>query len=90
MPHVIAPTDGPRRKVVVVGAGPAGLEAARVASARGHAVTLFEAAEKAGGQILLACRIPRRRELMGIVDWRLQRLCGARRDAAILYLRGGS
>ena len=74
MPHVIAPTDGPRRKVVVVGAGPAGLEAARVASARGHAVTLFEAAEKAGGQILLACRIPRRRELMGIIDWRLERL----------------
>ena len=74
MPHVIAPTDGPGRKVVVVGAGPAGLEAARVASARGHTVTLFEAAEKAGGQILLACRIPRRRELMGIVDWRLQRL----------------
>jgi 2,4-dienoyl-CoA reductase-like NADH-dependent reductase (Old Yellow Enzyme family)/thioredoxin reductase len=74
MPHVIAPTDGPGRKVVVVGAGPAGLEAARVASARGHAVTLFEATENAGGQILLASRIPRRRELMGIVDWRLQRL----------------
>ena len=74
MPHVIAATKGPRRKVVVVGAGPAGLEAARVASARGHAVTLFEAAENAGGQILLACRIPLRRELMGIVDWRLQRL----------------
>jgi N-methyl-L-proline demethylase len=74
MPDVIAATKGPGRKVVVVGAGPAGLEAARVASARGHAVTLFEAAEKAGGQILLACRIPRRRELMGIVDWRLQRL----------------
>ena len=74
MPHVIAPTDGARRKVVVVGAGPAGLEAGRVASARGHAVTLFEAAEKAGGQILLACRIPRRRELMGIVDWRLERI----------------
>src|SRR6185437_14011452 len=36
MPHVIARGDGPARKVVVVGAGPAGLEAARVASARGH------------------------------------------------------
>jgi 2,4-dienoyl-CoA reductase-like NADH-dependent reductase (Old Yellow Enzyme family) len=74
MPHVIAAANGPRRKVVVVGAGPAGLEAARVAAARGHGVTLFEAAERAGGQILLACRMPRRRELMGIVDWRLQRL----------------
>ncbi len=36
MPHVVAPSTGPRRKVVVVGAGPAGLEAARVAAARGH------------------------------------------------------
>ena len=77
MPHVITPVDGPRRKIVVVGAGPGGLEAARVAAARGHAVTLFEAAEKPGGQILLACRLARRRELIGIVDWRMQRLAGA-------------
>jgi 2,4-dienoyl-CoA reductase-like NADH-dependent reductase (Old Yellow Enzyme family) len=77
MPHVITPVDGPRRKIVVVGAGPGGLEAARVAAARGHAVTLFEAAEKPGGQILLACRLARRRELIGIVDWRMQRLAAA-------------
>jgi 2,4-dienoyl-CoA reductase-like NADH-dependent reductase (Old Yellow Enzyme family)/threonine dehydrogenase-like Zn-dependent dehydrogenase len=74
MPHIIAPSDGPRRKVVVVGAGPAGLEAARVAATRGHAVTLFEAADQPGGQIRLACRVARRRELIGIVDWRMQRL----------------
>jgi 2,4-dienoyl-CoA reductase-like NADH-dependent reductase (Old Yellow Enzyme family)/thioredoxin reductase len=74
MPHIIAPSDGPRRKVVVVGAGPAGLEAARVAASRGHAVTLFEATQQAGGQILLACRVARRKELIGIVDWRLERL----------------
>ncbi len=74
LPQVVARTSGRRRKVVVVGAGPAGLEAARVASARGHAVSLIEAAEKAGGQILLAARAPRRRELMGIVEWRLKRL----------------
>lgn len=70
MPHEIlrAPV---RRKVVVVGAGPAGLEAARVAAARGHEVVLFEAASAPGGQLRLAARSPRRRELMGIIDWRM-------------------
>jgi len=71
MPHVIARSDGPRRRVVVVGAGPAGLEAARVAALRGHSVTLLEAADRAGGQVRLAARLPRRRELIGIVDWRV-------------------
>ncbi len=74
LPHVVARTAGPHKKIVVAGAGPAGLEAARVAAARGHAVTLFEATEKPGGQILLACRVGRRKELMGIIDWRMQRL----------------
>ncbi len=74
MPQVVTKTQGARKKVVVVGAGPAGLEAARVASARGHDVILFEATEKAGGQIQLASRINRRKELIGIVEWRLQRL----------------
>jgi N-methyl-L-proline demethylase len=69
MPHVIAPTSGPARKVVVVGAGPAGLEAARVAAARGHRVVLFEAASQPGGQVRLAAALGRRREIMGIVDW---------------------
>ena len=62
------------RRVVVVGAGPGGLEAARVAGARGHQVTLFEAAPQAGGQLLMATRIPRRRDLIGIIDWRLAEL----------------
>jgi 2,4-dienoyl-CoA reductase-like NADH-dependent reductase (Old Yellow Enzyme family) len=74
MPHDITRSDGPRRRVVVVGAGPAGLEAARVAAERGHAVVVFEAAAQAGGQVLLIARSPRRRELIGIVDWRLAEL----------------
>ena len=69
LPHVIARSDRPARKVVVVGAGPAGLEAARVAAARGHLVVLFEAAPDPGGQVRLAAALARRREIIGIVDW---------------------
>lgn len=77
MPHVVTRTDGPARKVVVVGAGPAGLEAARVSAERGHDVTLFEAADRPGGQVRLAARLPRRRELIGITDWRAE-MCARR------------
>jgi len=69
MPHELEPARRPRR-VVVVGAGPAGLEAARVAGERGHDVTMLEAMPWAGGQIRLAARNPRRRDLLGIVEWR--------------------
>jgi 2,4-dienoyl-CoA reductase-like NADH-dependent reductase (Old Yellow Enzyme family) len=71
MPHVITRSENARRHVVIVGAGPAGLEAARVAGERGHDVTVLEAAPQAGGQVRLAAQSPRRRELIGIVDWRL-------------------
>ncbi len=50
MPHQIAKA-GRRKKVVVVGAGPGGLEAARVAAERGHDIVVFEAADKPGGQV---------------------------------------
>jgi N-methyl-L-proline demethylase len=73
MPHEI-PTSPRSRRVVVIGAGPAGLEAARVAGERGHDVTVFEAMPQAGGQLRLAARNPRRRDLVGIIDWRLGEL----------------
>ncbi len=69
MPHVIPRRQGPARKVVVVGAGPGGLETARVAAARGHQVVLLEAADKPGGQLRLAAGLKRRREILTIVDW---------------------
>ncbi len=70
MPHVIAKADG-KRKVVIVGAGPGGLEAARVAVERGHDVTVLEAAAKPGGQVRLTALSKRRSEMMGIIDWRM-------------------
>jgi 2,4-dienoyl-CoA reductase-like NADH-dependent reductase (Old Yellow Enzyme family) len=73
MPHVIPRAAHPRR-AVIIGAGPAGLEAARVAAERGHQVTLLEASDRAGGQINLLVQNPRRREMIGIVDWRLAEL----------------
>ncbi len=76
MPQVVAQA-GVRRNVVIVGAGPAGLEAARVCAERGHRVTVLEAADTPGGQIRLTAQSPRRREMMGIVDWRMAQ-CAAR------------
>ena len=69
MPHVIPRASGSKR-VVVAGAGPGGLEAARVAAERGHSVLLLEAMPWTGGQVRLAARNPRRRDLLGIIDWR--------------------
>ena len=69
LPQLVGPGPGPRKKVVVVGGGPAGLEAARVAARRGHAVLLFEAGDRLGGQVVLAAKAPGREEIIGITDW---------------------
>src|SRR6266571_942489 len=55
------------KKVVIVGGGVAGLEAARVAALRGHRVVLFEKDTQLGGQVLLAARAPARADYAGIV-----------------------
>jgi hypothetical protein len=76
MPHRITPAPQ-AKKVVVIGAGPAGLEAARVAAERGHRVVVFEAADEPGGQVRLTARTKRRSEMIGIIDWRMTQ-CAAR------------
>ena len=72
MPHTI-PVAAEKRRIVIIGAGPAGLEAARVAGERGHEVVVLEANTDAGGQVRLTAQSKRRREMMGIIDWRLWR-----------------
>ena len=58
-----------RKRVVVVGGGPAGMEAARVAAQRGHRVTLFESSGRLGGQIKLAMLPPMRGSFEEIIDF---------------------
>ncbi|NVO22032.1 NADPH-dependent 2,4-dienoyl-CoA reductase [Donghicola mangrovi] len=65
---VITRTDTPKT-VAVVGAGPAGLAAALTADQRGHRVTLFDAADRVGGQLNMARQIPGKEEFHGLVDW---------------------
>ena len=74
LPQTIVRASEWGRRIVVVGGGPAGLEAARVCAERGHRVTLFEAADRLGGQVLLAARASWRKDILGIVDWRRHEL----------------
>lgn len=73
-PQRIERTSGPARKVVVIGGGPAGLEAARISAERGHRVVLFEAANALGGQLRLATGIGWRKDIASVVDWRANEL----------------
>jgi 2,4-dienoyl-CoA reductase-like NADH-dependent reductase (Old Yellow Enzyme family) len=74
LPQLVERSPRAGRKAVVVGGGPAGLEAARVLAERGHRVVLFEAADRLGGQLVLAAKAGLRRNLIGIVDWRVAEL----------------
>ncbi|MEP4548423.1 MAG: NADH:flavin oxidoreductase [Saccharospirillum sp.] len=69
LPHIIEKTEGPVRSVLVIGGGPGGMEAARVAAERGHKVTLVERADALGGQITLAAQAPQRDQIAGITRW---------------------
>ncbi|MEM7294570.1 MAG: FAD-dependent oxidoreductase, partial [Pseudomonadota bacterium] len=73
MPHVVEPTRDDKKHIVVIGAGPAGLEAALTAAQRGHRVTLLEASDRVGGQLQLIARTARRAELLEIARWRAER-----------------
>ncbi|MBS0564670.1 MAG: NAD(P)-binding protein [Proteobacteria bacterium] len=64
------------RKILVVGAGPAGLEAARVAAERGHQVDLHEAQPRIGGQFRLAGVQPRRGQIIDLLDWYERQFAG--------------
>jgi thioredoxin reductase len=68
LPHRV-PTADAHKRVVIVGGGPAGLEAARVCALRGHEVILLEALDRLGGQVTLAATATWRHEIIGVTDW---------------------
>jgi 2,4-dienoyl-CoA reductase-like NADH-dependent reductase (Old Yellow Enzyme family)/thioredoxin reductase len=62
------PTDKPV-KVAIVGGGPAGMEAARIATERGHQVTLYEKHDELGGAMLYVCLVPGKEKMRWYLDW---------------------
>lgn len=78
----LVPQGDPKR-VVVVGGGPAGMEAARVAALRGHEVDLYEATDRLGGQLAIAATAPFRERFGDYVDWQAHQL---RRSGVTVHL----
>ena len=66
--YAIAPAKN-KKRVLVIGGGPAGMEAARVASLRGHKVTLVEKSRKLGGQLLLSEALPHKKDVRNLIDF---------------------
>ena len=66
-----------KKKIAVLGGGPAGLEAARVAALRGHDVTLFERTTTLGGQLNIACVPPRKEEMRRATQDLIHAVCNA-------------
>jgi 2,4-dienoyl-CoA reductase-like NADH-dependent reductase (Old Yellow Enzyme family) len=91
-PQLFAPPQTPRKRVLVLGAGVAGIEAARVARGRGHEVEIWEKAQRVGGQIHLAVAAPDKTEVQPVWDYRWSQLmemkvpvkCGVDADAAMI------
>lgn len=77
-----APAPKPLR-VIVIGGGPAGLEAARVAAMRGHSVILFEASSRLGGAFRLAGLQPRRAQIIDLLAWYERQLDALRVDVRL-------
>ncbi len=91
-PHLFAPPPGPRKRVLVLGAGVAGIEAARIARGRGHEVEIWEKSMRVGGQIHLAVAAPDKTEVQPVWDYRWQEIMemkvlvktGVNADAAMM------
>ncbi len=66
------PAPSKKKKVVVIGGGPAGMEAARTAADLGHAVVLFEKAAQLGGALIMAAALPFKTDMKSYLDWAIR------------------